>query len=202
MMLDCAGSCRYVRVSLVLEDRGYSLAVVLGFFFVVASLVVEHRALECSGFSICGSCAQLPHGMWDLPRPGIELVSLAFITRRILNLWTTREAHVKVLAGLRDTAAAKSLQSCPTLFDPIDGSPSGSPVPRIPKARTLGWVAISFSNAWKWKVKVKSLSHVQLLVTPWTAAYQAPSSMGFSRQEYWSRLPLPSPKGHRLQPFS
>ena len=147
MMLDCAGSCRYVRVSLVLEDRGYSLAVVLGFFFVVASLVVEHRALECSGFSICGSCAQLPHGMWDLPRPGIELVSLAFITRRILNLWTTREAHVKVLAGLRDTAAAKSLQSCPTLFDPIDGSPSGSPVPRIPKARTLGWVAISFSNA-------------------------------------------------------
>ena len=89
-------------------------------------------------------------------------------------------------------AAAKSLQSCPTLCDPIDGSPSGSPVPGILQARTLEWVAISFSNAWKWKVKVKSLSHVWLLETPWTAAYQAPPSMGFSRQEYWSGLLLPS----------
>ena len=83
-------------------------------------------------------------------------------------------------------AAAKSLQSCPTLCDPIDGSPAGSLVPGILQARTLEWVAISFSNAWKWKVKVKSLSHVRLLATPWTAAYQAPLSMGFSRQEYWS----------------
>ena len=89
-------------------------------------------------------------------------------------------------------AAAKSLQSCPTLCDPIDGSPPGSPVPGILQARTLEWVAISFSNAWKWKVKVKSLSHVWLLATPRTAAYQAPPSMGFSRQEYWSGLPLPS----------
>ena len=90
-------------------------------------------------------------------------------------------------------AAAKSLQSCLTLCDPIDGSPPGSPVPGILQARTLEWVAISFSNAWKWKVKVKSLSHVRLLATPWTAAYQAPLPMGFSRQEYWSGLPLPSP---------
>ena len=75
-------------------------------------------------------------------------------------------------------AAAKSLQSCPTLCDPIDGSPPGSPVPGILQARTLDWVAISFSNAWKWKVKVKSFSCVRLLVTPWTAAYQAPPSMG------------------------
>ena len=90
-------------------------------------------------------------------------------------------------------AAAKSLQSYPTQCDPIDGSPPGSPVPGILQARTLEWVAISFSNAWKWKVKVKSLSRVQLPVTPWTAAYQAPMSMGFSRQEYWSGLPLPSP---------
>ena len=81
---------------------------------------------------------------------------------------------------------AKSLQSCPTLCDPIDGSPPGSPVLGILQARTLKWVAISFSNAWKWKVKVKSLSRVQLLATPWTAAHQAPPSMGFSRQEYWS----------------
>ena len=89
-------------------------------------------------------------------------------------------------------AAAKSLQSCPTLCDPIDGSPPGSPVPGILQARTLEWVAISFSNAWKGKVKVKSLSHVRLLETSWPAAYQAPPSLGFSRQEYWSGVPLPS----------
>ena len=90
-------------------------------------------------------------------------------------------------------AAAKSLQSCPTLCDSLDSSPLGSPVPGILQARTLEWVAISFSNAWKWKVKVKSLSRARLLVTPWTAAHQAPPSMGFSRQEYWSGVPLPSP---------
>ena len=77
------------------------------------------------------------------------------------------------------------------LVRPIDGSPPGSPVPGILKARTLEWVAFSLSNAWKWKVKVKSLSHVRLLSTPWTAAYQAPPSMGFSRQEYWSGVPSP-----------
>ena len=88
---------------------------------------------------------------------------------------------------------AKSLQSCPTLCDPIDGSLPGSPVPGILQTRTLEWVAISFSNAWKWKVKVKSLSRVRLLATPWTVAYQAPPSIGFSRQEYWSGVPLPSP---------
>ena len=87
--------------------------------------------------------------------------------------------------------AAKSLQSCPTLCDPIDSSPSGFTIPGILQARTLEWVAISFSNAWKWKVKVKSLSRVRLLGTPWTTAYQAPPSMGFSRQEYWSGVPLP-----------
>ena len=65
----------------------------------------------------------------------------------------------------------KSLQSCPTLYDPIDGSPPGFPVHGILQIRTLEWVAISFSNAWKWKVKVKSLSRVRLLATPWTAAF-------------------------------
>ena len=91
-------------------------------------------------------------------------------------------------------AVAKSLQSCPTLWDPIDGSPPGSPVPGILQARTLEWVAISFYNAWKWKVKVKSLSRVQLFMTPWTAAHQALPPMGFARQEYRSGLPLPSPE--------
>ena len=91
-------------------------------------------------------------------------------------------------------AAAKLLQSCSTLCDPIDSSPPGSPVPGILQARTLEWVAISFSNAWKWKVKVKSLSRVWPSATPWTAAYQAPPSMGFSRQESWSGVPLPSPQ--------
>ena len=89
-------------------------------------------------------------------------------------------------------AAAKSLQSCPTLCDPIDSSPPGSPIPEILQAGTLEWVAISFSNAWKWKVKVKSFSRVWLLATPWTAASQAPPSTGFSRQEHWSGVPLPS----------
>ena len=86
---------------------------------------------------------------------------------------------------------AKSLQSCLTLCDAIDGSPPGSPVPEILQARTLEWVAISFSNAWKWKEKVKSLSRVRLLATPWTAVYQVPPSMGFSRQEYWSGVSVP-----------
>ena len=89
-------------------------------------------------------------------------------------------------------AAAESLQSCLTLCDPIDSSPPGSPVPGILQARTLESVAISFSCAWKWEVKVKSLSRVRLLATPWTAAHQAPPSMGFSRKEYWSGVPLPS----------
>ena len=84
-------------------------------------------------------------------------------------------------------AAAALLQSCPTLC-----SPPGSPIPGILQARTPEWGAISFSNAWKWKVKVKSLSRVWLFTTPWTAAHQAPLSMGFSRQEYWSGVPLPS----------
>ena len=92
--------------------------------------------------------------------------------------------HTSVVEAV--ATAAKSLQSCPTLCDPIDGSPPGSPVHGILQARTPEWVAISFSNAWQWKVKVKSLGRVWLLATPWTAAHQAPPSMGFSRQEYWS----------------
>ena len=90
-------------------------------------------------------------------------------------------------------AAAKSLQLCPTLCDPIDGSPPGSTVPGILQTRALEWVAISFSKAWKWKVKSESevaLSCPTLSNPPWTAAYQVPLSMGFSRQEYWSGLPL------------
>ena len=114
-----------------------------------------------------------------------------------MELYSTIKHEVLMQHGWtwKDNAAtAKSLQLCPTLCDPIDGSPPGSPVPGILQARTLEWVAISFSNAWKWKVKVKLLSRVRLLVTPWTSAHQAPLSMGFSRQAYWSGVPLPSPK--------
>ena len=103
--------------------------------------------------------------------------------KTISNLFQLKLTHYNAAA-----AAAKSLQSCPTLCDPIDGSPLGSPIPGILQARTLEWVAISFSNAWKWKVKVKSLSRTWLLATPWTAAYQAPRP-GLSRQEYWSGMP-------------
>ena len=113
--------------------------------------------------------------------------------RENLREWLLQQINSTRLHDTQDAAAAaKSLQSCPTLCDPIDGSPPGSPIPRILQARTLEWVAISFSSAWKWKVKVKSLSCVRLLATPRTAAHQAPPSMGFSRQEYWSGVPLPS----------
>ena len=104
-----------------------------------------------------------------------------------------KETQILLVSYVHTAATAKSLQLCPTLCDPIDGSPPGSPVPGILQARTLEWVAIAFSNSWKWKVKVKSLSHVQFLATPWTAAYQAPLPMRFSRQEYWSGVPSPSP---------
>ena len=100
---------------------------------------------------------------------------------------------ISILTPSSAAAAAMSLQSCPTLCDPTDGSPPGSPFPGILQARITEWVAISSSNAWKWKVKVKSFSCVRLVATPWTAAYQAPPSIGFSRQEYWSGVPLPSP---------
>ena len=104
--------------------------------------------------------------------------------------WVSSRACGQLVSQGGAAAAAKSLQSCPTLCDPIDGSPPGSPVPGILQARTLEGVAISFSIAWKWKVKVKSLSHVWPSATPWTAAFQDPPSMGFSRQEYWSGVPL------------
>ena len=106
----------------------------------------------------------------------------------VLNSYQRKGIHSKTYI----LYAAKSLQSCPTLCDPRDGSPPGFPVSRILQARKLEWVAISFSNAWKWKVKVKSLSRIPPLATPWTAAYQAPPPMEFSRQEYWSGVPLPS----------
>ena len=109
----------------------------------------------------------------------------------MISLLSLQSWHLPAVIAAAATAA-KSLQSCLTLCDPIDSSPPGSPVPGILQARTLEWVATSFSNAWKWKVKGKSLSRVWLLATPWTAAYQAPPSVGFSRQEYWIGMPLPS----------
>ena len=110
--------------------------------------------------------------------------------------WLERAIHWHRAAA---AAAAKSLQLCLTLCDPIDSSPLGSCVSGILQARILEWVAISFSNAWKWKAKVKSLSRVRLLATPWTAAYQAPPSLGFSRQEYWSGdIGLACPMCHSL----
>ena len=118
---------------------------------------------------------------------GVFLVPLAGSS----SMWSQETVLLRI--------AAKSLQSCPTLCDPIDSSQPGSPVPGILQARTLEWVAISFSNAWKWKVKVKALSCIRLIATPWTAARQGPPSMGFSRQEYWSGVPLPSPLGIGLR---
>ena len=118
--------------------------------------------------------------------------SLCWICQFYLSVLFSRQWVQRGEDGSLIWAAAKSLHSCLTLCDPRDGSPPGSPVPWILQARTLEWVAISFSNARKWKVEVKSPSCVRFLATPWTAAYQTPLSMGFSRQEYWSGVPLPS----------
>ena len=137
--------------------------------------ILQARTLEWVAISFSRASS------WPRNRTQVSRIAGTFF-----NSWATREAH-------STAAAAKLLQSCPTLCDPWDGSPPGSPIHGILQARTLKWVAISFSNAWKWKVKVKSLSRVWLLATPWTATYQAPPSMGFSRQEYWNGVPLPSP---------
>ena len=141
------------------------------------SLGGQHCAYSKSSALVGCTCAQL------------YLASPAHGRGRACNISSTGKSN-QLNLQTRAAAAAKSLQSCPTLYDPIDGSPPGPTVPGILQARTLEWVAISFSNAGKWKVKVKSLSRVQLLATPWTAAHQAPLSMGFSRQEYWSGVPL------------
>ena len=136
-------------------------------------------------------------GCWKSSLISLCLTLLSYKVKIIINssskcffrgFYNTYQAFKKVLA-----AAAESLQLCPTLCDPIDSSSPSSPVPGILQARALEWVAISFSNAWQWKVKVKPFSRVRLLVTPWTTAHQAPPSMGSSRQEYWSGVPLPSP---------
>ena len=125
-------------------------------------------------------------GVEDREKGEWQMKGIRFLCQ-VMKTWLSSYIFVYICA------AAKSPQSCPTLCDPLDGSPPGSPVPGILQARTLEWVAISFSNAWRWKVKVKLLSCVRLLATPWTAAHQAPPSMGFSRQKYWSGVPLPSP---------
>ena len=129
-----------------------------------------------------------PH-LWIVKLEGFGRVDTAHLLLLPIELWFL----LYVFAAAAAAAATKSLQLCLTLCNPIDGSPPGSPIPGILQARTLEWVAISFSNAWTLKVKVKSLSHVWLLAIPWTTAHQAPPSMGFSRQEYWSGVPLPSP---------
>jgi len=150
-----------------------------------------------------GGWNQLVRFCWVLPGLNIKLSQGKLMCHKSLYLIGFGKLPLSIHGGFlwlnrfsaaAAAAAAKSLQSCPTLCDPRDGSPPGSAVPGILQARTLEWVAITFSKAWKWKVKVKSLSRVWLFTTPWTAAYQAPLSMGFSRQEYWSGVPLPSPK--------
>ena len=139
-------------------------------------LVSKSGTLPTLPFSLC-------HSVWE------ACYLLTIPTDRRMRRGQYESISSKVLEELLDVfphiaaaAAAKLLQSCPTLCDPIDSSPPGSPVPGILQARTLEWVAISFSHARKWKVKVKLLSRVWFFATPWTAAYQAPPSMGLSRQ--------------------
>ena len=135
-----------------------------------------------SCLTLCDPVDDSPPGC---PVPGIlQARTLEWVAISFSNAWKWKVKIEKEVA-----------QSCPTLCNPIDSSPQGSPVPGILQARTLEWVAISFTmhESEKWKLKVKSLSPVWLFATPWTVAYQAPLSMGFSRQEYWSGVPLPSP---------
>ena len=153
----------------------------------VVQWTVAYQAPLSVGFSMQEYWSGFPFSsLGDLPDQGIEPGS-SCIAGRCFTVWAIRKSLFSTYAA----AAAKSLQSCPTQCDPIDGRPPGSPVPGILQARTLEWVAISFSNEWKRKVKVKLLSRVQLSATPWIVAYQAPLSMGFSRQEYWSGVSLP-----------
>ena len=151
-----------------------------------------HQALLSMGFSRqeYWSGVLLPSPPYIIYLTCIHFDVYSFNSFVLHSCWINLHSHQQYAAAA--AAAAKSLQSCPTLCNPVDGSPPGSPVPGILQARTLEWVAISFSNAWKWKVKVKSLSHVRPSAIPWTAAFQALLSMGFSRQEYWSGVPLPS----------
>ena len=137
-------------------------------------------------FLLCSNMIQLYVDMHVSPSSWASLPSIPYPSRSsqsseifFLKLQNIMYFNQWELIKITAAAAAKSLQSRPTLCDPIDGSPPGSPVPGILQARTLEWVVISFSNAWKWKVKGKSLGCVQLLATPWTAAYQAPPSMDF-----------------------
>ena len=157
-----------------------------------------HFLLQCmkvkSESEISQSCLTISDSM-DCSLPGssihgifqakvLKWGAIAFSKQRC---WLILYFHLnKYPSSYAATTATNSLQSCPTLCDPIDGSPPGSPVPGILQARTLEWVAISFSNSWNGKVKVKSPSSIRPPVTPWTVMYQASLSMGFSRQEYWS----------------
>ena len=154
-------------------------------------LVTQSYLTLCSSmdYSLPGSSV---HGTF--PARILEWIAIPYSRSSFwLRNWTRFLASRALAGRFLTTAAAKSLQSCRILCDPIDGRPWGFPVPGILQARPREWVAISFSNAWKWKVEVKLLSCIRLLATPWTAAFQAPLSMGFSRQEYWSGLPLTPP---------
>ena len=151
----------------------------LGCHFLLQSLKVKIES------EVIQSCPTLSNHM-DCSLPGSSVHGI--FQARVL------ERGAIAFSGIcHINTSTKSLQSCPTLCDPIDGSPPGSPMPGILQARTLDWVAIYSSNAWKWKVKVKLLSLVQLLATTRIAAYQAPPPMGSSRQECWGGVPLPSP---------
>ena len=165
-------------------------------FMCVESMMLSNHLILCRPFSFClqsfPASGSFPMS-WFFASDGQSIGASASVLPVNMQGWFP----VGLTAA---AAAAKSLQSCPTLCDPIDGSPPGSAIPGILQARTLERVAISFSNAWNWKVKVKSLSPVWPYATPWTAAYRAPPSMGFSRQEYWSGVPLPSPVGLTIFP--
>ena len=190
------------QTSILLDQLSYpeSEIIHLGFIILWVIRVTRSQTMDtlCSWPCFDAFCMASPIRVNFL-----DCLTSLTLQRNLLKMWIwhswndlSHPHSVDCNLHIAAAAAAKSLQSCLTLCNPRDGSPPGCPIPGILQARTLEWVAISFSNAWKWKVKVKLFSRVQLLAVPWTAAFQAPLSMGFSRQEYWSGVPLPSPNLH------
>ena len=184
-MFDILRNCQTVFVSLYV-----SVSKVSGFWELYILSSIRDFLSDCTRPSGCGVCIPSDYWCWTLFSSAYWLLigygercQIPDLQRRF-SFGTREQAWSLESFCVAAAAAAKSLQSCPTLCDPIDGSLLGSPVPGILQARTLEWVAISFSSAWKWKMKVKSLSPLRPFTTPWTVAYQAPPSMGFSRQEY------------------
>ena len=187
---------RLSYLSLLFFGTLHSDAYIFPFLLCFLLLFISQLFVRPPQTSILLFCISFPWG-WSWSLSPVQCHKPPSIVHQTLCLPDLVRSHfpcVVIRVSWTSVQFSSVAQSCPTLCDPIEDSPPGSAIPEILQAWTLAWVAISFSNAWMWKVKVKSLSRIRLLASPWTAAYQVHLSMGFSRQDYWSGLPLPSLK--------